>query len=99
MASVQTYVVTFAYSASAAAQAAVRPERYAWFQRLTADGSLLASGQLLDASLGDGLLILRAADEASARTVLAEDPYARAGFVKRVDLAAWNPTIGTWLAD
>ncbi|MEV8158455.1 YciI family protein [Kocuria salsicia] len=93
-----TFVVTYTYDASPQAMAALRPQRYEFFARLDEQGVLLASGQLLDGPLGDGMLVLTAPDEAAARRMLAEDPFVREGLVARLELAAWRPTVGAWVA-
>ncbi|MDO4919142.1 YciI family protein [Kocuria sp.] len=93
------YVATFSYAASSQAMSSLRPARYAYFQGLEEEGTLLASGQLLDGPFGDGMLVLEAPDEAAARRILAEDPFAREGLVGRLDLAAWHPSTGAWLRD
>lgn len=76
---------------------ALRPERYTFFERLQAEGRLLASGWLSGGDLGDGLLVLDAAHEAQARELLAPDPYAREGYVVEMHVAPWNPSVGTWI--
>lgn len=43
------------------------------------------------------MLILDCADEASARALLAEDPYARAGLFERVELRPWKRVVGVEL--
>jgi hypothetical protein len=43
------------------------------------------------------LLILDCPDEAAARALLAEDPYARAGLFERVELRAWKRVVGAEL--
>ncbi|MGJ0506728.1 MAG: YciI family protein [Methylocystis sp.] len=43
------------------------------------------------------MLILDCADEAAARALLAEDPYAQAGLFERVDVRAWRRVVGAEL--
>lgn len=43
------------------------------------------------------MLILDCADEAAARALLAEDPYAQAGLFERVELRAWKRVVGAEL--
>lgn len=54
------------------------------------------AGPFLDAK-GDmvgSMLIIEAVDEAEARALLAEDPYAKAGLFKSVEVKAWRWAIG-----
>ncbi|BDV35398.1 YciI family protein [Methylocystis iwaonis] len=43
------------------------------------------------------MLILDCPDEASARALLAKDPYAAAGLFERVELKAWKRVVGAEL--
>lgn len=43
------------------------------------------------------MLILDCADEATARALLAEDPYAQAELFERVELRAWKRVVGAAL--
>jgi hypothetical protein len=43
------------------------------------------------------MLILDCPDEASARALLAQDPYAHAGLFERVELKAWKRVVGAEL--
>ena len=43
------------------------------------------------------MLILDCPDEAAARALLAEDPYAQAGLFERVDVRAWKRVVGAEL--
>ncbi|MCC3246806.1 YciI family protein [Methylocystis sp. WRRC1] len=43
------------------------------------------------------MLILDCADEAAARALLAEDPYAQAGLFERVELRPWKRVVGAEL--
>lgn len=43
------------------------------------------------------MLVLDCPDEASARALLAEDPYAQAGLFERVELRAWKRVVGAAL--
>lgn len=96
--SMSVYVVTYRYAADESRLARVRPARYTFFDRLTADGALLASGQLLDGPLGDGMLVLEAADRASAERLLDDDPFVHGGLVAERIIAPWRPTAGAWVA-
>jgi hypothetical protein len=43
------------------------------------------------------MLILECPDEASARALLSQDPYAEAGLFERVELRAWKRVVGATL--
>lgn len=90
-----TFIATFTYNGGEAALAALRPARHTYFRELERQGVLLASGQLVDAPFGDGLLVLSADNAAHARALLADDPFARAGRVTSLDLAVWRPSVGS----
>lgn len=92
------FTVVYTYLPQPEVLARLRPERYTFFQELEARGVLLASGQLMEPALGDGMLILRAADVEAATTLLEGDPYLREGLVANRLIAAWNPTMGTWVS-
>ncbi|WP_363349407.1 YciI family protein [Methylocystis echinoides] len=55
-------------------------------------------GPFLDGETPVGsMLILDCPDEAAARALLAEDPYAQAGLFERVELRAWKRVVGAAL--
>lgn len=57
-------------------------------------------GPFLDAAgqMCGSMLVLDCADEAEARAMLAQDPYAQAGLFASVDLRAYKPVVGTYVA-
>jgi uncharacterized protein len=62
--------------------------------------ALKLAGPFLDAA-GEpcgSMLVLDCADEEAARTLLAGDPYARAGLFASVELRPFKPALGTYLA-
>lgn len=89
------FVAQFSYLDRPADLDRVRPERLTWFRRITEEGRLLASGQLPDAEVMSGLLIMTAQDVREAEAILDDDPYARAGLMRTRSVQAWNPTVGT----
>lgn len=91
------FVATYQYSASPAELSKLRPERYKYFEQIQSQGNLLASGQLVTGELGDGLLIIKASSQKEAYRLLEDDPFKREGYVSRLDIAAWNPTMGDWV--
>lgn len=67
---------------------AVRPTHREYLKSLFDAGKLHESGPYLDDS--GALIIYEAADEAEARSLLANDPYTPAGIIASVDLKEWN---------
>jgi uncharacterized protein YciI len=60
--------------------------------------SVKLGGPFLDGDKPVGsLLILDSPDEAAARALLAEDPYAQAGLFERVEVRAWKRVVGAEL--
>ncbi len=69
-----------------------RPDHIDWLN----SAPVRIAGPFLDAK-GDmvgSLLIVEAEDEASARALLATDPYAKAGLFKSVEVKAWRWVVG-----
>jgi len=62
------------------AEAAAIDRHFDYLKRLLADGVLVLAGRTEDASMG--LVVFKAADEASARAVMEADPAIRAGVFK-----------------
>ena len=89
-----TYAVTYYYTASPDSLAEVRPIHREWLAERLADGSLLASGPMVDNP--GALLIFKAnsADELSA--LLDNDPFDIAGFIGERVITQWNPVFGPW---
>ncbi|MGW9405217.1 YciI family protein [Arthrobacter sp. NPDC055585] len=88
-----TYAVTYTYSAETAAQReGVRPDHLEFLQALFDSGRLLVSGPL-DAGAG-ALLVMRASDEAEAAAVMDGDPFARAGLITSRRISFWNIFFG-----
>jgi hypothetical protein len=83
----------------AAARQENRPAHLAYLASLGAKvraaGALLAANQR--AAVGS-LLIFEAADEAEVATLLADDPYAKAGLFSTVDVKPWRQAVGVALA-
>ena len=76
---------------------ATRAEHLAFLDKHTAQVKL--GGPFLDAAekpVGS-LLLIDCADEAAARSLLAEDPYAQAGLFERVELRPWKRVVGAQL--
>lgn len=76
---------------------ATRPQHLAFLDKYAAQVKL--GGPFLDAAekpVGS-LLLIDCADEAAARALLAEDPYAQAGLFERVELRPWKRVVGAQL--
>ncbi|MFI2667290.1 YciI family protein [Micromonospora carbonacea] len=92
-----TYLVTAVFAADAAARREPhRAAHLAHVRALLADGAALVAGARAD--LTASVLVLRAADAAAARALVAQDPYWRHGVWTTLDvvdfLAATSHTLG-----
>lgn len=88
------YAVIYSYSDDTARQDEVRPEHRAWLRGLAEQGTVVASGPLLETSPATALLVFRADDEQQLRELLNQDPFQREKLVAQSDVAQWNPVIG-----
>ncbi|MCB1435815.1 MAG: YciI family protein [Rhodobiaceae bacterium] len=73
---------------------ATRPDHVAWLKSL--GDTLKLAGPFLDPArdISNGsLVVIEAADEAGARAIMAEDPYAKVGLFKHTELRPWAWTI------
>jgi hypothetical protein len=73
-----------------------RPAHLAWLEKHSASVKLGGPFIENDKPVGS-MLILETSDEASARALLAQDPYAEAGLFDRVELRAWRRVVGAEL--
>ena len=75
----------------------VRPEHLDYLkgfgERIKMGGAMLSES---DQPLGS-LLIIEADDKGAIETLLAGDPYSKAGVFERVDIRPWRPALGSWL--
>ncbi|POH72695.1 YciI family protein [Arthrobacter glacialis] len=69
-----------------------RPAHRQWLAGQAEAEVVLASGPYVDGA--GALLIFRAADEASLRELVAQDPMCSGGGVTGLKISAWNPVIG-----
>lgn len=69
--------------------AAVRPTHREYIARLFEEGKILAAGPFADGT--GGLFIYEARDEAEARKLAGEDPYASTGALASATLELWKP--------
>jgi uncharacterized protein YciI len=90
-----TFAVQYTYDERADVRDRFRPEHRAWLAERAEAGALLGSGPFVDGDPG-ALLVFRAQDEPSLRTLLAEDPFAREGLVARTDVRTWDIVLGPW---
>ena len=71
--------------------AKVRDEHLAYLEGLFAQGTLVAAGRQ-EPAVG-GMVLLDVADEATAREVMARDPYVLGGLAE-YEARGWAPTVG-----
>lgn len=62
-------------------------------ERIKIGGAMLNDD---DQPLGS-LLIIEADDRAAIETLVAADPFAKAGVFERVDIRPWRGSVGTWV--
>jgi uncharacterized protein len=80
-----TFVVTYRYVPDMEQRRTpVRPDHLAWLRELAAAGQMILAGATLD-PVDTAVLIVRGADLHAVRTLLLDDPYARANLI--VDVA------------
>ena len=90
------FAVTYAYSASEAELAEIRPTHRAFLSDLLEKQILLASGPMVDRQ--GALLIVRAHSVAEVAELFDQDPFDIAGYIGERAIAEWNPVFGPWSA-
>lgn len=90
------FAVTYLYSADPDELNLIRPSHRAWLAERLAEGSLLASGPMVDTPTA--LLIWRADSVEALAKVLDQDPFDIAGYIGERTIAEWNPVFGPWSA-
>ena len=90
------FAVTYLYSADPDELNLIRPSHRAWLAERLAEGSLLASGPMVDTPTA--LLIWRAHSVEALAKVLDQDPFDIAGYIGERTIAEWNPVFGPWSA-
>ena len=90
------FAVTYAYSASEAELAEIRPTHREFFKELLEQQTLLASGPMVDRP--GALLIVRADSVEQVAESLDQDPFDIAGYIGERAIAEWNPVFGPWSA-
>ena len=90
------FAVTYLYSADPDDVNLIRPSHRAWLAERLAEGSLLASGPMVDNPTA--LLIWRADSVESLSKLLDQDPFYIAGYIGERTITEWNPVFGPWSA-
>lgn len=88
------FAVNYFYAASPEALAEIRPIHREWLAALYENGTLLASGPLVDNP--GALLIFKSESVESLGALLDNDPFDIAGFIGERVIAEWNPIYGPW---
>lgn len=89
------FAVEYTYDERRDEQDAVRPDHRAYLRGLAERGTLLASGPWAAGDPG-ALLVFRTDDVQALESLLAEDPFARAGLIASTTVRGWNVVIGGW---
>lgn len=89
-----TYAVTYHYTAKTEHLAEVRPIHREWLAARLAEGSLLASGPMVDTPTS--LLIWKANSVQELAALLDHDPFDIAGCIGERVIQEWNPVFGPW---
>lgn len=88
------FAVTYLYSAEPDELNLIRPSHRAWLAERLKDGSLLASGPMVDNPTA--LLLWRAESLEALATLLNDDPFDIAGYIGERTITEWNPVFGPW---
>lgn len=89
------FAVEYSYSdTTVPARDEYRPAHRSWLADRVADDTVRAVGPYVDGS--GALVLVEAADEAAAREVLAQDPFAVHGLIDDVRIKAWQPVMGVF---
>lgn len=89
-----TYAVTYVYNASDEHLAEIRPIHREWLKERLAEGTLLASGPIVDSATA--LLIWKADSAKALAELLDNDPFDIAGVISERVIQEWNPVFGPW---
>ena len=89
-----TYAVKYLYTATAEHMAEVRPIHREWLAARLAEGSLLASGPMVDTPAA--LLIWKFDSLKALAELLDQDPLDIAGCIGERVIEEWNPIFGPW---
>ena len=89
-----TYAVNYFYVTDDETMAEVRPIHRAWLAKQLEEGTLLASGPLVDTP--GALLIFKAESLETLAGLLDQDPFDQAGCIGERVINQWNPVFGPW---
>ena len=87
-----TFAVTYSFSAEPDEVNQIRPSHREWLADRLSEGSLLASGPMVDRPAA--LLIFKAESIEQLNALLDQDPYEIAGVIGERTIEAWNPVFG-----
>jgi uncharacterized protein YciI len=88
------FAVTYLYSAEPDDLNLIRPSHRAWVAERFKEGSVLASGPMVDNPTA--LLIWRADSLEALAQLLDQDPFDIAGYIGERVITEWNPVFGPW---
>ncbi len=86
------YAVTYTFSSDPDEVNQIRPTHRVWLSEQLDNGSLLASGPMVDRAAA--LLIFKAESIEELNALLDQDPYEIAGVIGERTIEAWNPVFG-----
>ena len=86
------YAVTYNFSSDPDEVNQIRPTHRVWLSEQLDNGSLLASGPMVDRPAA--LLIFKADSIEELNALLDQDPYEIAGVIGERTIEAWNPVFG-----
>ena len=86
------YAVTYTFSSDPDEVNQIRPTHRVWLSEQLDNGSLLASGPMVDRPAA--LLIFEAESIEELNALLDQDPYEIAGVIGERTIEAWNPVFG-----
>ncbi|WIK65014.1 YciI family protein [Gleimia hominis] len=89
------YAVTYEYEPSTQTFLnELRHSHRSYLRGLNAQGKLISSGHLRDATFAGALLLMHTATAREAQELLEKDPFFSQGLVRRIIIREWEPTIG-----
>ena len=71
----------------------------AFLRQILEEGSLRASGPLVEAPVKAGLLIIKADTRLAAEAIIARDPFSREGLIDELTIQEWNPLFGVFATE
>jgi uncharacterized protein YciI len=89
-----TFAVRYIYDASAENFSVIRPIHREWLKQRLDEGTLLASGPMVDSD--SALLIWNSNSANDLAELLDHDPFDIAGVITERTIQEWNPVFGPW---